>query len=348
MGAPAACFLVGESLCDGVNLGAPGRYIQRNMARDGAGRMGLVGAIQGRAVRRRGTGDACGDESARPDGLACAADCGSARCAGGALGGEAAPGSSGADGVWREGGVPAGAGPGGPVGAGGGGADLRSDEDATARGLLARVARGDEGALEALYARYARPVLAFVTARCPDRGLAEEVAADVWLGCWRSARAFRGDSRVLTWLLGIARRQLYVHVRGARMVVEPLGDGVEELTAGFVAGDGAAGGLPDEGLGLGAGAGLDGLGSAPGPGELGNPELLLLEATGVEELRAALGDLPADLREVVTMAWLHELPYEEISQVVGVPVGTVKSRVFRARRLLRERLAGSREGCRED
>lgn len=215
------------------------------------------------------------------------------------------------------------------------GACSRPDEDAWARGLLAQVACGDEGALETLYTRYARPVLAFVTARCPDRGLAEEVAADVWLGCWRSARAFRGDSQVLTWLLGIARRQLYVHTRGARVAVELLDD----ETAGLVVGSSvrAMGNAPE-----------DGLGSESGSVELGDPESLLLEAAGVEELCDALADLPSDLREVVTLSWLHELPYEEISQVVGIPVGTVKSRVSRARRLLRERLSRSKEGRHED
>lgn len=202
----------------------------------------------------------------------------------------------------------------------------RSDEDAWARGLLGRVAGGDEDAFEALYARYAQPVLAFVVTRCPDRGLAEEVAADTWLGCWRSARAFRGDSRVLTWLLGIARRQLYVRVRGVRMVIEPLDTGSGDPTAA------------DE-LGLGA---------EDGPAELGDPESLVLAAAGARELDAAVACLTPDLREVVTLAWLHDLPYEEIARVVGVPVGTVKSRVFRARRLLRERLRGSEEDHHEN
>ena len=83
-------------------------------------------------------------------------------------------------------------------------------DDGRARAALARMARGDEGALEELYRCYAPAVLAFALARCPDRQLAEEAAADAWLGCWRSARAFRGDSRVLTWLLGITKRQVYV------------------------------------------------------------------------------------------------------------------------------------------
>src|SRR5690625_7795292 len=84
--------------------------------------------------------------------------------------------------------------------------------------LLALVGEGDERALGHLYARYASVVFAFVLARVSDRGVAEEVSADVWLGCWRSARAFRRDAKVLTWLLGIAKRQIYMHRSEERRV----------------------------------------------------------------------------------------------------------------------------------
>ena len=80
-------------------------------------------------------------------------------------------------------------------------------DEQQARAALARIARGDERALEELYRLYAPAVLAFASARLPDREAAEEVAADAWLGCWRAAPAFRGDSRVLAWLLGIVKRQ---------------------------------------------------------------------------------------------------------------------------------------------
>ena len=66
------------------------------------------------------------------------------------------------------------------------------------------------------------------------------------------------------------------------------------------------------------------------------PDDQVLETAGVEELLEALRSLPPDLVEVVSLAWLHELPYSEIAQALGVPVGTVKSRVSRARRLLKD------------
>lgn len=154
-----------------------------------------------------------------------------------------------------------------------------------------------------LYSRYAPVVFSFVKARTSDVGVAEEVSADVWLGCWRSARAFRGDSRVLTWLLGIAKRQIWTHTRGKRLPTVPLDENAESI-----------------------------------PSTADDPADLVSSAVAVEELVVALGSLPPELAEVVRLAWLHELPYDEIGSVVAIPVGTVKSRVSRARRMMREAL----------
>lgn len=179
----------------------------------------------------------------------------------------------------------------------------REDDEDQARALLARVACGDEGALEELYRLYAPAVLAFASARLPDREAAEEAAADAWLGCWRAAAGFRGDSRVLTWLLGIAKRQAYVRMRRARPIECAIDDMAEQLAA-------------DE----------------------GDPSDALASQAGVDEIVAALDALEPALAETVRLAWLHELPYAEIAQVTDVPVGTVKSRVFRARAMLQETL----------
>lgn len=176
--------------------------------------------------------------------------------------------------------------------------DSESDES-----LLARVGEGDERALAELHARYGSIVWDFVLSRVEDRGVAEEVNADVWLGCWRSARAFRHGSRVLTWLLGIAKRQIYVRVRRKCLPQVPL----DEVTCDIASAD-------------------------PSPVDL----VVSFEETA--SLLAALQELPDDLAEIVRLAWVYELSYPEIAQLVGVPVGTVKSRVFRARGLLIGRL----------
>ena len=171
-------------------------------------------------------------------------------------------------------------------------------DDALARSALARIARGDEGALEELHSLYAPAVFAFVSARLGDRGAAEEAAVDVWLGCWRSAAAFRGDSRVLTWLLGIAKRQACMRMRRIRPEELPLDEDLTQLAD-----------------------------------EAGDPSDALIAQAGIGEIMAALD-------ATVRLAWLHELPYAEIAQVTDVPVGTVKSRVSRARALMQETLGG--------
>jgi RNA polymerase sigma factor (sigma-70 family) len=173
----------------------------------------------------------------------------------------------------------------------------------TDEALLVRVGAADERALAELHARYSSVVFSFVLARTQDRGVAEEVSADVWLGCWRSARAFRRDSRVLTWLLGIAKRQIYAHTRRKRLAQVPLGGDEYEIAS-----------------------------------DDSDPADLMVSADETHALLAALMSLPADLTEVVRLAWVHELPYEEIADLMRIPPGTVKSRVSRARRLLREEL----------
>lgn len=169
--------------------------------------------------------------------------------------------------------------------------------------LLSKIAEGNEGALAELYRRYASAVLSFAISRTSSREVAEEVSADVWVGCWRSAAAFRGDSKVLTWLLGIAKRQIWTHTRRKPMAVVPLEDHCEGLVAA------------DE-----------------------DPAVVVTASEGEAALVHALELLSPELAEVVTLAWVHDLPYDQVAEAVGIPIGTVKSRVSRARRSLRESL----------
>ena len=108
---------------------------------------------------------------------------------------------------------------------------------------------------------------------------------------------------MLTWLLGIVKRQAYVRMRRVRPLEYPLDD--------------EAASLADR---------------ADGPLEV------LAAQAGADEIMATLDALPCELAETVRLAWLHELPYAEIAQVTDVPVGTVKSRVSRARALLQKTL----------
>lgn len=170
--------------------------------------------------------------------------------------------------------------------------------------LVQAVACGDERALEALYARHGLRLLAYLTGLLGDPALAEEGVQDVMLAAWRGAPSFRGESTVRTWLLAIARR------RARRM--------------------GRRHTLPQTRLEEAA------MLSAFSPPDLADQEA---EQTRVHE---ALAQLSPEQRETLELVFYHELSGPEAAAVLGVALGTVKSRLFRAKAALKSRL-GRRE-----
>jgi RNA polymerase sigma factor (sigma-70 family) len=174
--------------------------------------------------------------------------------------------------------------------------------------LLARLAAGQRDAIDRLYGRYGRPLYAFVYDFVGDAGLAEEIVQDTFVAAWRGARSFEGRSSVSSWLFAIARRQARDRLRRVRPELIP----VEELAA-----------LP-----------------ASDP----EPEAVALASVTRSELASALRRLPGHHREVLMLAFVAELSGSEIASVLGIPEGTVKSRMHAARRALREQLpeAGAR------
>jgi RNA polymerase sigma-70 factor (ECF subfamily) len=170
--------------------------------------------------------------------------------------------------------------------------------------LLARIRERDSGALRALFQRYYGRVFHFVLRRLRDPGLAEEVVADVFFEVWRSVEHFAGASRPSTWIFGIAHfKATGAHrdrSRFKRAAVVPTN--VESLHRVADGADASARLMAREELGL---------------------------------VRVALQALPDEQREVLELAVLEGLPYEEIALRLGVPEGTVKTRVSRARARLR-------------
>ena len=175
-------------------------------------------------------------------------------------------------------------------------------------GLLRRVGRGDAAALSELYRRHGDGLFSFLLRLAGDRMVAEEILQDTLLAVWRGADTFAGRSLVRTWLYGIARRQAHNRLRTRRPADASLDDVAD----------------PAE--------------DAPGPEELA------LAGVTREQVMAAIDRLSLVHREVVVLSLLAELSHAEIAAVVGVPTGTVKSRLHHARaalaRSLRE-LAGS-------
>ena len=189
------------------------------------------------------------------------------------------------------------------------GADGAVDTDLP---TVERIACGDRQALAELYARYRVPLFHFALQLTADHGRAEEVLQDVFLAVWQGAQRFERRSRVQAWLFGITRRTAWK----ARRREEP--EMLDLTDAGTLA--------------------------APDP----DPEQAILERATYEQLAAAIGRLQPLYREILLLSYVHELTYQEIAEILRVPIGTVKSRLSNARRAARALVASWEEGDRCD
>ena len=172
------------------------------------------------------------------------------------------------------------------------------------RELIARVAARDLQAFERLYRLYQPRLTRFLTTLLRRPQLIEEVLDDTMMVVWQSADRFRGSSKPSTWIFAIAYRK--AHKAKARWP-DPLEDPEFDTR---VSEDPA----PDE--------------------ELGHQRLH-------ETLIKAMDQLSVDHRAVVDLTYFHGLGYREIAEIVDCPVDTVKTRMFHARRRLRQALPGS-------
>ncbi|MER2263736.1 sigma-70 family RNA polymerase sigma factor [Methylobacterium oxalidis] len=173
----------------------------------------------------------------------------------------------------------------------------RSDAD-----LVARVARGDRAAMQALYGRHATAVYRFLVRILRDASRAEDLVSDVFFDVWQQAGRYEGRASVTTWLLSIARFKALSALR-ARSHAE-----LEPEVAEAV------------------------------PDEADTPETVLQKAGKAEALRRCIAGLSAEHRMVVDLVYYHELSVEEAAQVLAIPAGTVKTRLFHARKRLSELL----------
>jgi RNA polymerase sigma factor (sigma-70 family) len=173
--------------------------------------------------------------------------------------------------------------------------------------LLERVAGKDRSAFQELYHRYYQRLFGYVykMTRRPD--LVEETVNDTLLAVWQGARSFDGRSRPSTWILGIAHRQ----------ALKALGRQKRRDRDGNLA--------PDD------------FATAAAEG----PESLAVHRELASTLGRALQQLPAEQRAVVELTYFHGCSYPEISEILGCPTNTVKTRMFHARRRLRGLLAGT-------
>lgn len=188
---------------------------------------------------------------------------------------------------------------------------------ATDKQLVARVQRGDNRAFDLLVLKYQHKILGLISRYIQDADEMQDVAQEAFIKAYRALPGFRGDSAFYTWLYRIAINTAKNHIvaRSRR----PPGSDVEVEDAEYYDG----------------GAALR---------DLENPENALFG----EELRnvvaAAIADLPEDLRTAVTLREFDGLSYEDIADVMDCPVGTVRSRIFRAREAIDAKVSAQMGG----
>ena len=168
------------------------------------------------------------------------------------------------------------------------------------RDLLGEVAAGDRGALHELFIRHQPWLAARVRRRCSDPAVVAEVVNDTFLVVWQKPGSYKGDSELAAWLWGIAIRTLVHRLRPRRSVVERL----VQLR----------------------------------PEHVQSAEEAVLLRVEHSDVGAALQRLSPELLAVVQATVLDGLSTREAAQLLGIPSGTVKSRMSRARLELREAL----------
>jgi RNA polymerase sigma factor (sigma-70 family) len=178
----------------------------------------------------------------------------------------------------------------------------RPNEEEQARWLRG-VAQGDLRAFEALYRAYHPRLTRFLSNMLRRPALVEEVLDDTMLVVWRRPESFGGASRLSTWIFGIAYRKA---LKARRREDEPV----------------------------------EGSRDDDRPCPEASPEQLLGQRQSQIVLLHAIQELSTEHRAVVDLAYFHEMAYREIAEVMDCPVDTVKTRMFHARRRLKNKLAG--------
>jgi RNA polymerase sigma-70 factor (ECF subfamily) len=178
--------------------------------------------------------------------------------------------------------------------------------------LVERVQAGDKQAYGLLVAKYQRKLLRLMSRFVRDPAEAEDIAQEAFIKAYRALRGFRGESAFYTWLyrIGINTAKNWLIANGRRVSVStgPDHEGVEHYAENSLLRD------------------------------VATPERLLMTRQIGETVNDALAGLPEDLRMAISMREIDGLSYEEIAQAMDCPIGTVRSRIFRAREVIAAKL----------
>ena len=182
----------------------------------------------------------------------------------------------------------------------------RSDEI-----LVAKCQKGDKEAFELLIKKYQRRIFHLIYRMTQDPAVVEPLAQDVFLKAYRSISSFRGSSRFYTWLYRIAVNTSLSHIKK-----ESVGE-TRQRTLEYDLNSSA---VQDDSM------------------KSEDPEELFMRKEFFKHLIDSLRRLPEELRTAVVLREFSGMNYEEISEVMEIPLGTVRSRIIRARARLREML----------
>ena len=166
--------------------------------------------------------------------------------------------------------------------------------------LIVRIAGGDRLAMQTLFARHRTAVYRWLLRLVGNEAMAEDLLSDVFLDVWRQADRFQARSSVSTWLMAIAR---FKALSARRVRKDAELDETIEATVADSADD---------------------------------PEVMLEKKSRDALVRKAVTTLSPEHREVIDLVYYHEKSVDECAQILGVPSGTVKTRMFYARRKLAE------------
>ena len=178
--------------------------------------------------------------------------------------------------------------------------------------LVERAQRGDKHAFELLVIKYQRKLARLISRFIRDANEVEDVTQEAFIKAYRALPSFRGESAFYTWLyrIGINTAKNYLVALGRRA---PTVTSIDNVEAEDI----------EQGEQL---------------KDLNTPENQMMSRQIAETVNQTLQELPEELRTAITLREIDGLHYEEIAQIMNCPIGTVRSRIFRAREAIAERL----------
>ena len=165
--------------------------------------------------------------------------------------------------------------------------------------LIDEVEKGNQAAFDILFSKYNNKLYASLLAFTKSQDLAEDLTQKTFIRVWKKIETFRGDSSLFTWIYRIAINLAKNEFSSKQAKNQGITDNIED--------------------------------SHDLVSPVSSPESHAIEAESMQAVMGFITSLPTDLREAISLREFDGKSYEEIAQITGSPIGTVRSRIFRAR-----------------